>query len=64
MTFMFIQSRIYFAIIQLLRSISDTLEHEWFRLSFRIDTQDVESDLRCRSVIIFSSDISITDDED
>lgn len=64
MTFMFVQPRIHLSIIQLLTSISNRLEHERLRLSFRINTQDIKGDLGCRSIVILSSDISITNDKD
>jgi hypothetical protein len=33
-------------------------------LSFRINTQNIKGDLGCGSIVILSSDISITDDKD
>jgi hypothetical protein len=64
MTFVLIQTRIDFSIVQLLRSITDTLEHQWLGLSLWAHTQDIEHDLRCRLVVILSGDISVTNDKD
>jgi hypothetical protein len=64
MTFVLIQPRIDFSIVQLLRSITDTLEHQWLGLSLWAHTQDIEHDLGCRLVVILSGDISVTNDKD
>lgn len=63
-TFMLVQSRIDFGIIDLLTPIADRFEQEWFRVELWVDAENVEHDSRGGTVVACSDDVAVANDEE
>jgi hypothetical protein len=63
-SFKLVQTRIDLSIIQLLRTLTDALEHEWLRIKARVDTKDIQNNSRSGPVVPRTDDIPIADQEE
>ena len=63
MSFKLVQARVDLAIVELLRALSYRAEHQWFRIDLWVDTQNVEYNARCGSVVSASYNVAVADDE-
>lgn len=63
-TFKFVQTRVDFAVIDLLRTLGNRLEHERFRVEFGVDTENIEDNSRCRPIVSTANNIPVAYHED
>ena len=65
MTFKLVQARIDLAIVELLGTLTDRLEHKRLRIPrCRINAKDVQHNVRRGSIIAATNDVAVTNDED
>jgi len=63
MTFKFIKSRVDLAIVQLFTTLSDAPEHQGLRVEGGINTENIESDAWCGTIVSTTDDIAVADEE-
>ncbi len=64
MTLKLVEARVDLAIVELLGSLPNTLEHERLGVETRINAKYVENNTRSRPIIPRADNISVADDEE
>ncbi|KAI6770917.1 hypothetical protein HG531_009772 [Fusarium graminearum] len=59
-----VQTRVNFTVVELLGTVANRLEGKRRRINLGINTENVENNLGCRTIVAFTDDDTITDDTD
>ena len=58
-----IQTRINFAVVELLRAFTNRLEEQWLRVKLWVYTKDIQNNSGSRAIISTADDITVANDE-
>ena len=62
--FKFVETRVHLSVIELFTAISNRPERQCGGIHFGVNSQDIQNNLWCRTVITTTNDHSVTDDTD
>jgi hypothetical protein len=63
-SFEFIETTVYLAVVECFGALADALEKERLGIDFGIHAEDIEGNSRCCTIVTTSNDVAVTDNED